>query len=275
MSELSNRELPLFSDNHRRRTVVHHPGMVGADELAVETLAGGAVDDVAIDLAVAIDHTVLAREVFVLGMDVEGVGLLLRGPQFAAQVFVVRPEAELIGVRGVVAEAVVDVVVRDAGAGAEGNLAAEVGEEVESVVVMVLGDGQFAVQHEPVDEVRQLAHAAADALRGFALGDGQSLLVALALGGAPDETPDGERLAGTNHQSVDVLHRQSQVRRLVLLQLHVHIAQSPTDERVVAIDHHGQRLLRPLLGELRLPQHVLNVALQDFLLHRQPIGEGR
>jgi hypothetical protein len=29
----------LFSDNHRRRTIVHHPGMVGADELAVETLA--------------------------------------------------------------------------------------------------------------------------------------------------------------------------------------------------------------------------------------------
>ena len=40
--------------------------MVGADELAFETMAGCAVDDVAIDLAVAIDHTVLSREKFVL-----------------------------------------------------------------------------------------------------------------------------------------------------------------------------------------------------------------
>ena len=78
-------------------------------------------------------------------MDVEGVGLLLRSPQFATQVFVVRPEAQLIGVSGVVAEAVVDVVVRDAGARAEGNLASEVGKEVQTVVVMVLGDGQLAV----------------------------------------------------------------------------------------------------------------------------------
>ena len=50
----------------------------------------------------------------------------------------------------------------------------------------------------------------------------------------------GERLAGVNHQPVDVLHRQGQVRSLVFLQLHIHVAQSPTDERVVAIDHHGQ-----------------------------------
>ena len=46
--------------------------MVGADELAAEAVAGGAVDDVTIDLAIAIDHTVLAGEVFVLGVDVKG-----------------------------------------------------------------------------------------------------------------------------------------------------------------------------------------------------------
>ena len=112
--------------------------MVGADELAVKTLAGCAVDDVAIDLAVAIDHTVLSREKFVLCIDVEGMGLLLSGPQFAAQVFVIRPKSELIGVMGVVAETIVDVVVRDAGTGAERNLATEVRKQVESVVVMVL-----------------------------------------------------------------------------------------------------------------------------------------
>ena len=65
--------------------------MVGADELAFETLAGGAVDDVAIDLAYELDHTVLSREELVVRMNVEGVWLLLCGPQFAAQVFFVRP----------------------------------------------------------------------------------------------------------------------------------------------------------------------------------------
>ena len=52
--------LIIFSNIHRWGTVVHHAGMVGADELAVETLTGGAVDDVAIDLAVAIDYPTLA-----------------------------------------------------------------------------------------------------------------------------------------------------------------------------------------------------------------------
>ncbi len=83
-------------------------------------------------------------------MDMEGMGLLLRSPKFTAQVFFVRPKSELIGILGIVAEAVVNIVVRDAGAGAEGYLAAKVGEEVESIVVMVLRDGQFAVQYEPV-----------------------------------------------------------------------------------------------------------------------------
>ena len=71
-------------------------------------------------------------------MYVECVGLLVRGPQFATKIFVICPKAELICISGVVAETVVDVVVRDAGASAERNLAAEVGKEVEAVVVMVL-----------------------------------------------------------------------------------------------------------------------------------------
>ena len=78
-------------------------------------------------------------------MDMEGMGLLLRSPKFTTQVFFVCPKSELISVLGIVAEAVVDIVVRDAGAGAEGNLAAKVGEEVKSIVVMVFRDSQLAV----------------------------------------------------------------------------------------------------------------------------------
>ena len=206
-------------------------------------------------------------------MDVEGVGQGLGGMQFAAQVLAVDVESQLIGVGGVVSDAVVDVVVGDAGAGAEGYLPAVVGEEVETVVVMVLGDGEVAVQYEPVDEVRQLAQTAPDALRGLALGDGQPFFVALALGGAPHLFPDGEGLAGTDQQTVDVLYGQSQIGGLVLLQLHVDIAQAAADKGVVAIDDHGQRVLGALMGKTRLMKRVLQVTLEDFFLCRQPIGE--
>ena len=52
--------------------------MIGADELAFEALAGLAIDHVAIDLSVTVDHAVLSREKLVLGMNVEGVWLMLR-----------------------------------------------------------------------------------------------------------------------------------------------------------------------------------------------------
>ena len=59
--------------------------------MAVKNLAALAVDDVTIDFTVAIDDASFTRKVFVLGMDMEGVGLLLCSVQFATQVFVVRP----------------------------------------------------------------------------------------------------------------------------------------------------------------------------------------
>jgi hypothetical protein len=76
--------------------------MVGADKLALETSAGFAIDNVTIDLTVAIDHTVrprrfvtllgpFTREVFVLSMNVEGMRLLLYSTQFATQIFVIHP----------------------------------------------------------------------------------------------------------------------------------------------------------------------------------------
>ena len=50
----------LLVDDDVGGTFVHDAGVVGADELAVENLAGGAVDDVAKDLSVAIDNSLLA-----------------------------------------------------------------------------------------------------------------------------------------------------------------------------------------------------------------------
>ena len=141
--------------------------------------------------------------------------------------------------------------------------------------MMMLHDSEITVQHQPMDQVRQLAHATSDALRGLSLGDGQSLLIALPLSGSTYEFPDGEGLARMNDQSVDMPHRQGQIGGLVLLELHVHITQTATDEGVVAIDDNGQGILRPLPGKMGLMQPVLKMTLQDLLLHRQAIGERR
>ena len=74
-----------------------------------------------------------------------------------------------------------------------------------------------------MNQVRQLAHAAADALRRLSLGDGKPLLVTFPFGGTPDEFPYGERLARADEQTVNVFHGQSQIGGFVFLQLHVDI----------------------------------------------------
>ena len=92
--------------------------------------------------------------------------------------------------------------------------------------MVVLRDGQVAVQHHPMYQVRQLAHAPANTLRGLSLRNGKPLFVTFPLGGSANEFPHRKRLAGTDQQTVNVGHGQSQIGGLVLLQLHVDIAQS-------------------------------------------------
>ena len=75
--------------------------------------------------------------------------------------------------------------------------------------------------------------------------------------------------------TVDMLHRQSQIRGFVLLQLHIHIAQSSAYERLMVINGHGQRCLCPLAGEYRLPEEVLQVSCHNPFLYREAIGERR
>ena len=131
--------------------------MVGSDELAFYAATCGAVYHVPIYQTVAIDDVALTREMLVLGVDVESVGLRLCCTEFTAEVFAIYAEPELIGVGGVVPETVVQIVVGDASACAEGYLTAEIGEEVQPVVMVVLGDGQLAVEHHPMYQVGELA----------------------------------------------------------------------------------------------------------------------
>lgn len=208
-------------------------------------------------------------------MNVEGVRQLFDRTKFATEIFVINMKPQLIGVGGFILHPVVDVVVGDAGACTEWDLAAMIGKEVKGIVMMMFRDGEVAMEHHPVDEVGELAHAASDALAGLSMRDGESFLIASALCGAPDEFPYGEGLSWMDEQSVDVLDCQSEVDRLVFLQLHIHIAQTATDERIVAIDDHRERVLCAFLSKADTVEHVLDMTLQDFLLRGQTVSEWR
>lgn len=246
---------------------IHHAGVVGADEIGGDDAARGAVDGIAEHLTVAIDDALLAREELVLGMDMIGVRQRRSGTKFAIEVLALNTKAQLVSPVGIVAHTIVDIVVRDAGACTEGYLTTEIGEEVEPVVVVMFNDGEIAMEHHPVDEVRELAQAAPNALRGLSLGNGESLFIAFLGCGAPNLTPHGEGLTRADDESVDMLDSQGEVGGLVFLQLHIDIAQATTDEGVVAIDDHGERIGGALMGEGDMGEEILEVALQDLLLH--------
>ena len=65
--------------------------MVGADELAVEAATRGGIEDVPIDLTVAIDDPVFTGKAFFLDMDVEGVGLGFSRAELATEIFLIHP----------------------------------------------------------------------------------------------------------------------------------------------------------------------------------------
>ena len=104
------------------RTLIHHSSMVGANELAFDDVSCRCVYGITINLPIAIDHITFAREVFILGMDVECVRLRIYGTKFATKIFTIYPKAKLVSVGRVVSNTVVDVVIGDAGACAERNL---------------------------------------------------------------------------------------------------------------------------------------------------------
>ena len=69
--------------------------------------------------------------------------------------------------------------------------------------------------------------------------NGQPLLIALPLGGPAHKVPYRERLAWMDNQSVNMADGQRQVSSLVLLQLHIYVAQPATYQRVMLIDGDG------------------------------------
>ena len=201
----------------KSRRIVEHAGVVAPQKLARERVAGGFVHRGAIHLAAAVNDAVLAEKMLVFRRDMVLDRKRPLRAHLAAEVGVRRVDKELIGLAGVVAEAVVEIVAEDRRAGAERHLTAKVGEQVELVVMMVLGDGQRRVEHHPVDEVAELAHSAADGLAGLRVGDDQPRAVAARGDRRPDEMPERERFARTDEDAVDPRRGERKVDGLVLL----------------------------------------------------------
>jgi len=96
--------------------------------------------------------------------------------------------------------------------------------------MVMLNDGKVAVQHKPMNQIRQLAHSTSNALRWLSFGNGQTFLVAFLLSGSSYKLPYRENFARTNQQTVDMGNSQGKVGSLILLQLHIDIAQPTANE---------------------------------------------
>ena len=139
-------------------------------------------------------------------------------------------------------------------------------------MVVQLGDGEGAVQHQPVDQVRQLAQPAPDASAQIAAGDGQSFLVALAAGGVAHRAPEGKGLARGDDQPVHLRGSQLQIAGLALLQPGGHPSQPAADHRAVALHQSRQRLGLPGICEPLAAGQVPHPAQKPFLAQRDPVA---
>ncbi len=80
-----------------------------------------------------------------------------------------------------------------------------------------------------MNQIRQLTHTAANALRGSPLLYGESFFVTFSLGGTSYLPPYGKCVAWTKYQPVDMGDSKSQISGFILLQLHIDITQTPSD----------------------------------------------
>ena len=218
---------------------VLHDGAVAPEQLLAHGVAGAAVDQGAPDLVAPPDAFADPHEVLAARLDLVGVVDRPVGTELTAQVLLLEPGAHLEGHVGVVADHEVDVVPDDRAADAPGEHAVLVGERVEAVLGP-LDHGERRVQEHPVQQVGQLADAAADAGRRVAVGEPHADDVALAPGAVAHHLVEREGLARPDHHSVGPRARQPQVDHLVVLERHLVGGEIAEQQRAVLLDADGQ-----------------------------------
>lgn len=207
-----------------------------------------------------------ADKILVFRPDVVSVFQHPLSPQLAAQVLPIHPDTQLEQLVCVIAQPVIQVVIGDGSPHTKGDLAAKIGEQIHLIVVVVLHNSQRAVKGHPMDQVRELAHAAAHPLPCGAIADGHARPVALPGRAPPHHAPKGKSLPWGDDHPVDTGRGQRQVDRFVFLQLHIHLAQPAADQRLVPVDQHRQRFCHLPLGK-RPPGKILQFAAQDLLFY--------
>ena len=115
--------------------------MISANLLLPQGDAGLGVHRQAVDLVVAVNSVRLLGKELVAALDVIDALRTPIAPQLPVEVLPGGVDNKLIGGAGVVAKAVIQVVIKDRGAGAEGDDPAKIREEVNTVVVVPLNDG--------------------------------------------------------------------------------------------------------------------------------------
>ena len=103
-----------------------------------------------------------------------------------------------------------------------------------------LRHGQRRMQDHPVQQVRELADAAADPRLGLAVRQPHAFQITLAAGRVADDLVERERLAGADQQAVDLCAGELQVRDLVVLHPHLGLAELSQQQRLVPLDPHRQ-----------------------------------
>ena len=179
-----------------------------------------------------------------------------------AQMRIRRPDEKLERRPRRVLKAVIQIVVGNGRADPERDLSAAVGEQIKPIMMMVLHYTQRRMEHQPVQQVGELAQPAADALRRLPPFDHEPFAVALPHRGRSHEPPERKDFARPDEHARHFRRGKPQIDGLVFLEPHVHVAEPPPDERGMAICQYRKRLFPPRPGKgagaaqiLQMPEH--------------------
>ena len=131
---------------------------------------------------------------------------------------------------------------------------------------------QRRMQHHIVNQIGELAQAAADAAGNAVVADDQSLQIALFRRGFAHGFIKGKGLSGVDDQPVDAAACQTQIHRFIFLQTHVHPMELTADDFVVALPQTGQRLLLVGAGKAHTVAQIPHPAQRRFFYFGNLIG---